>query len=208
MEKTIPARALPAAPVPNENPPQRALCGRGMLIFWERRERRGAGAPGAACVGAAAAGALKPRPFTVMPSAENLPALASPTPRTRWMKSFQSLNAPCLRSSMILPDRPGPMPLMPSSSATVAWFTSTAANAAAAYSMATRVSIFFSMDKLLMDDAARCSRAFIIAMHCGLPALLRVLPPGARGSCPRSGSRGIARNAGGPRSRRPRSGNV
>ena len=47
------------------------------------------------------------------------------------------------------------MPLMPSSSAAVALFTSTAANEAAAYSMTRMVSIFFSTDELLVVDATR-----------------------------------------------------
>ena len=43
--------------------------------------------------------------------------------------SCQSLKAPFLRSSTILPEMPGPMPLRVSSSAWVALFASTAANA-------------------------------------------------------------------------------
>ena len=60
---------------------------------------------------------------------ENFAALPGPMPLTRSTMSFQSLKAPVLRASRILPDRPGPMPLTVSSSAWLAWLASTAAKA-------------------------------------------------------------------------------
>ena len=54
-------------------------------------------------------------PLTVRPSAENLAALPSPMPLTRSTRSVQSLNGLFLRSSMILPEIAGPMPLTVSS---------------------------------------------------------------------------------------------
>ena len=66
-------------------------------------------------------------------------------PLTRETKSGQSLNAPFLRSSKILPDRLGPMPLTLSKSAAVALFTSTAALAKALHAKAKAHTIFFNM---------------------------------------------------------------
>src|SRR5439155_17412704 len=92
---------------------------------------------------AACALPLKAAPLTVSPSAENLAALLSPTPLTRSIMSFQSLNGAFLRSSRILVAIAGPMPLTASSSAWLALLTSTAAAKATAakkaIKMATRV---------------------------------------------------------------------
>ena len=66
-------------------------------------------------------------------------ALPGPMPPTRSTRSDQSLKLPALRASVILPDRPGPMPLTDSSSARLAWLTSTAAKAFSAQTVASRV---------------------------------------------------------------------
>ena len=65
----------------------------------------------------------------VMPPAENLAALRSPTPWTRLNRSFQSLKSPFLRSPTMFAEIVGPMPLIASSSAWLALLASTAAKA-------------------------------------------------------------------------------
>ena len=100
-----------------------------------------------AALAAAAAGASPFRlaPFTVKPSLENLAAFLSPMPLTREMKSGQSLKLLFLRSSTILPDKLGPMPLTLSNSAALALFTSTAALATVAHTKAKTHKIFFNI---------------------------------------------------------------
>ena len=66
-------------------------------------------------------------------------------PLTREMKSGQSLKLLFFRSSKILPDKLGPMPLTLSNSAAVALFTSTAALATAAHTKAMVHKNFFNM---------------------------------------------------------------
>ena len=88
---------------------------------------------------------LKLLPLTVRPCAEYLTALFSPKPLTRFIKSGQSLKLLFLRSSKILPYSEGPIPLMPSKSAALALFTSTAAKLANANNMANRHTHFFNM---------------------------------------------------------------
>jgi hypothetical protein len=81
----------------------------------------------AALSAATAPVALKAVLLTVSPACEKRAALPGPTPPTRSTRSFQSLKAPALRASRILPDSPGPMPLTVSNSARLALLASTAA---------------------------------------------------------------------------------
>src|SRR5215218_1005193 len=80
-----------------------------------------------------------------MPRADSLAALRSPTPRTRPSRSFQSLNSPFLRSSMMLAESAGPTPPIASRSAWLAVLASTAASADAATSVASAARTFFKM---------------------------------------------------------------
>src|SRR5580765_2955441 len=107
----------------------------------------------------AGAAALNAAPLTVSPSAENLVELPARTPLTRACRSAQSLNAPVLRASRILADIDGPMPLIDSSSARLALFTSTTAKAAAearASTAVTRVLTRF----MVLSEGLRAAR------HC------------------------------------------
>jgi hypothetical protein len=69
--------------------------------------------PLAGVAGAApGAGPAKAVPLTVRPFCENLPALVSPPPLTRVVRSLQSLNDPFCRSPRICVEIVGPMPLI------------------------------------------------------------------------------------------------
>src|SRR3569832_848834 len=69
-------------------------------------------------------------PLTVKPACDNLSEFLSPMPFTRYSKSAQSLKLPFfLRSSMIVFDRVGPMPMTPYRAACSALLASTCAKA-------------------------------------------------------------------------------
>src|ERR1035437_5220909 len=107
----------------------------------------------------AVAALLKAAPSTVRPWFENLAAFFWPMPLTRLMKSFQSLKFPFLRWSRILPDSAGPMPLMLSSSASVALFTSMPAKQTAAYNRARMSRNFLNMVQLPWVKKCKCPGA-------------------------------------------------
>jgi hypothetical protein len=125
------------------------------------------------CFVAAARAPANVAPLTVRPSAENFAALPSPMPLTRTTMSFQSLNGAFLRSSSIFAEITGPMPLIDSSSACVALFTSTAANAAAASSDSSAARSFFSISLLRLTGRVQRSARFGCGDQHGSPSLQR-----------------------------------